>query len=214
MSSEAIVVIATKRDDLGKGASRRLRRNAAFMPAIVYGGKKKPANISIEHKEMMKYIENEAFFSSVVDIEIDGKAESVIIKDMQRHPSRPLILHADFLRVSKTTVLHVHVPLHFLNEETCVGVKTQGGSIQHVLVEVEVSCKANALPEFIEVDMAEVEKGQTLHISDLVLPKGVTSIQLEHGHDLPVVNVVTPKGADTADAEEGSEEAAAEGDAE
>ena len=215
MSSEAIVVIATKRDDLGKGASRRLRRNAALMPAIVYGGKKKPVNLSIEHKEMMKYAENEAFFSSVLDLEIDGKTESVIVKDLQRHPARLAILHADFQRVSKSTILHVHVPIHFLNEEACVGVKTEGGKIQHALVEIEVSCKADSLPEYIEVDMAEVTKGQTLHISDLALPKGVTSVQLAHDHDLPVVSVVTPKGADV-DEDEGTDEAAAteEGDTE
>ncbi len=204
--SDAITVVATKRDDLGKGASRRLRRNSNFMPAVVYGGKTKPVMISIEHKEMLKYEKNEAFFSSVLDLEIDGKVQTVILKDLQRHPAKPMMIHADFLRVSKSTVLNVHVPLHFINEDTCKGVKIEGGKIQHAMIELEISCKASALPEFIEVDMADVVKGQTLHISDLVLPKGATSVQLSIGasHDLPVCSVVAPKGDDPEETEEES----------
>jgi len=189
--SETIVVIAKTRSDEGKGASRRLRRLEGLMPAVVYGGSKDPASISIEHKEMLKFIENEAFFSSVLSLEIDGAAEQVVIKDLQRHPAKEQLLHADFLRVDASTVLHKNVPLHFINEESCVGVKTQGGKIQHVMSEVEVSCTADKLPEYIEVDMAEVEAGTTLHISDLKLPEGVSSVQLALGasHDLSVVIV-------------------------
>ena len=215
--SDTIVVKATLRNDLGKGASRRLRRHADLMPAIVYGGKKKPAAITVEHKEMLKFIENEAFFSSVLALEINGKAERVILKDLQRHPAKRQMQHADFQRISKDTVLHINVPLHFINEASCIGVKQQGGKIQHTRVELEISCTPDALPEFIEVDMANVEKGQTLHISDLQLPEGVTSVQLALGeaHDLPVASIITPKsGEDIAEAATDDSDTEASGDGE
>lgn len=205
--SDKIVVVAQARNDEGKGASRRLRRIAGLMPAVVYGGEKDAQSISVEHKEMLKHIEKEAFFTTVLDLEIDGNVEQVVIKDMQRHPAKEIILHADFLRVNADTVLHQHVPLHFINEESCVGVKQQGGKISHVLAEIEVSCTAATLPEFLEVDMAAVEAGTTLHISDIKLPEGVTSVQLSHGedHDLPVVSVSGASAA-ASDEEEAGEE--------
>jgi large subunit ribosomal protein L25 len=205
--SEDFVLNAVARDDLGKGASRRLRRLAEQVPAIIYGGKKKPASISVSHKDLLKHLENEAFYSHIISLVVDGKAEDVILKDMQRHPAKPRVLHADFLRVSKTTKLTTSVPLHFINEETSKGVKLQGGKIVHNMVQLEITCLPANLPEFIEVDLADMELGQILHISDLKLPKGVTSVALSHGpdHDLPVVSINKPKGASVDEAAEGAE---------
>ena len=201
---------AELREDAGKGASRRLRRENA-VPAIVYGGKaggndRKPQAIVLKANELNKVLENEAFYSSVITLTIGEKAEQVVLKDLQRHPSKALIWHADFLRVSKTTKIKAHVPLHFINEESCVGVKTGGGKIAHQLTSLDIICNAGDLPEFIEVDLANVEAGTVIHLSDLKLPKGVESLALSHGpeHDTSVVTVIAPKGGDS------EEEAAAE----
>lgn len=201
--SEDFVLNAEARSDLGKGASRRLRRLADLVPGIVYGGTKQPTNISIVHKDLVKHLDNEAFYSHIISLNIGGKAENVILKDLQRHPAKTQILHVDFLRVSKSTKLHTNVPLHFINEATSKGVKLQGGKIVHNLVQLDIACLPADLPEFIEVDLAEVEVGQILHISDLKLPKGVTSVALGQGadHDLAVVTIQKPKGG-TDDAEE------------
>ena len=141
---------------------------------------------------------------------MEGKTEDVILKDVQRHPAKPVILHVDFLRVSKTQKLQTKVPLHFINEETCVGVKLSGGNISHNMTELDISCLPGDLPEYIEVDVAEVEMGQILHISDITLPKGVESVGLSHGeeHDLPIFTVNKPKAAtvETEDAEGQEEE--------
>ena len=192
---------AKGREDTGKGASRRLRRLAAEIPAIVYGGKKDPAKISMNHKDVLKALENEAFYSHVIALDIDGKSQDVILKDVQRHPIKPVILHMDFLRVNKTTLLNTKAPIHFTNEDICVGVKDGGGIIAHSMTEVDISCLPQDLPEYIEVDMAAVELGQTLHISDLIFPKGVESVALSHGadHDLPVVSINKPKAAPVED---------------
>ncbi|MDQ2077636.1 50S ribosomal protein L25/general stress protein Ctc [Marinimicrobium sp. ABcell2] len=206
--SEDFILNAEARDDLGKGASRRLRRLEAKVPAIVYGGKqKKPMSIAISQKELTKHLESEAFFSHIIELKVGDKSEDVILKDLQRHPAKGYTMHADFLRVSKTHKLQTSVPLHFLNEDTCKGVKLQGGKIVHNMVQLEVSCLPANLPEFIEVDLADAELGQVVHISDLKLPKGVTSVALSHGadHDLPVVAVNKPKGAAVDDAEEAGE---------
>ncbi|MBB6520797.1 50S ribosomal protein L25/general stress protein Ctc [Pseudoteredinibacter isoporae] len=204
---------AQARDVQGKGASRRLRRLENKVPAIVYGGKKKPANITIAHNELIKQLENEAFYSHIIELDIDGKTENVILKDLQRHPAKALVMHADFLRVSKTKKLKTTVPLHFVNEEACEAVKLQGCTVAHSMTELEITCLPANLPEFIEVDFDGVEAGAVIHISDLKLPKGVESVALSHGadHDLTVAVVNKPK-ASAADAEEGdaSEEEAAE----
>ena len=194
MSGE-FVLNAVARGDVGKGASRRLR-NDDLVPAIVYGGTTNPSNISLSHPELVKALENEAFFSHLITLKLDGGAEEVILKDLQRHPARPRILHADFQRVSRDRKLHVHIPLHFINQEKCRGVKDQGGMIQHNAVEVHVSCLPQDLPEFIEVDMLSCEVGDSVHLSDLELPAGVESVELSHGpeHDLPVATVLAPKG--------------------
>ena len=180
---------AEARSDLGKGASRRLRRNANLVPAVVYGGDKAPQSISLLAKDFAKALENEATFSSVISLTIDGKAEDVVIKALQRHPAKGFVLHADFQRVVASQKLTAHVPLHFINEATSVGVKQGGGEVSHTISEVEVSCLPKDLPEFIEVDLAKVEVGQTVHLSDLKLPKGIELVALAHGNDLAVANI-------------------------
>jgi large subunit ribosomal protein L25 len=202
MSKEDFKLNAKVREVAGKGASRRLRRLANEVPGIIYGDDKTPQNISINQFELVRHLENEAFYSHVISLNVDGKAENVILKDLQRHPSKVQILHADFLRVSKTKKITVSVPLHFINEDTCKGVKLGGGSIAHNMTQLEVSCLASNLPEFIEIDLADVDVGQILHISDLKLPKGVESVALSHGadHDLPVVSINKAKGGDSEEA--------------
>lgn len=193
MSKHNFVLEASSRVDAGKGASRRLRKQNA-VPAIIYGGDKAPANISLQHHHVLHAIENEAFFASIITLKVDGKDESVIIKDLQRHPAKPRIMHADFLRVSADHALHVKVPLHFTNEATSVGVKA-GGLVSHILTELEISCLPKDLPEYIEVDVQALNVGDSLHIADLKLPAGVTSIALSHGEsgNLAVVAIVAPK---------------------
>ncbi len=186
---------AKVRDDQGKGASRRLRRNANEVPAIVYGAQKAPQNISIPHKDLAKALESEAFYTHIIKLNVNGKNEDVLLKDLQRHPSRPVILHADFLRIDKSKKVTLRIPLHFINEAVCVGVKSGGGVINHSMTDLEIRCLPADIPEFIEVDMANIQLGGIVHISSLKLPKGVESVQLSHGadHDLAVASVNTPK---------------------
>ncbi|MDE0762726.1 MAG: 50S ribosomal protein L25/general stress protein Ctc [Cellvibrionales bacterium] len=198
---------AKGREVSGKGASRRLRRLAGEIPSIVYGGKKDPQSITLIHKDVLKALENEAFYSHIISLDVDGKSQDVVLKDVQRHPAKTAILHLDFLRINKTTALTIRVPLHFINEDSCVGVKKEGGIISHTMSELEVQCLPKDLPEYIEVDLAELALGSTLHISDINLPKGVESVALSHGsdHDLLVAAVNKAKS--------GGSEADADGDA-
>lgn len=200
------VLNAQERSDLGKGASRRLRRNAGLIPAVIYGGEKAPQSVTLELREISKLLENEAAFSHVISLNVGSAKETVLIKALQRHPSKGFVMHADFQRVVAGQKLTAHVPLHFLNEATAAGVKTGGGEISHVISEVEVSCLPKDLPEFIEVDLAQVALGQIVHLSDLKLPKGVELVQLAHGNDLAVANI----HASRVVKEEGEGEAAAE----
>ena len=196
---------AEVRSDLGKGASRRLRRNVAMVPAVIYGGEKAPQSISLLAKELAKLLENEASFSHVLTLNVAGSNESVLIKALQRHPAKGYVMHADFIRVVAGQKLTAHAPLHFLNQETSVGVKTQGGEVSHTLVEVEVSCLPKDLPEFIEVDMAAVEVGQIVHLSDLKLPQGVELVALAHGNDLAVANIHASRVAKDVEGEGAAE---------
>ena len=180
---------AEVRSDLGKGASRRLRRNESLVPAVIYGGEKPAQSISLLAKDLAKLLENEAAFSHVLTLNVAGTNESVVIKALQRHPAKGFVLHADFVRVVAGQKLSAHVPLHFINEATSVGVKQQGGEVSHTITEVEVSCQPQDLPEFIEVDLAKVEVGQIVHLADLKLPKGVELVALAHGNDLAVANI-------------------------
>jgi large subunit ribosomal protein L25 len=190
---------AQVRSDLGKGASRRLRRLASLIPAVIYGGDKDAQSISLIAKDVAKLLEDEAAFSHVIALNVDGAVETVLIKALQRHPVKMFVMHADFVRVVAGQKLTAHVPLHFTNQETSVGVKQQGGEVSHTAVEVEVSCLPSDLPEFIEVDMAKVEIGTILHLSDLVLPAGVQLVALAHGKDLPVANIHASRVAKDAE---------------
>ena len=196
--STNFTINAKSREDTGKGASRRLRRLTGEVPAIIYGGKKDAEKISILHKDITKALENDAVYSSIISLSIDGKAEDTIIKDIQRHPAKQIILHMDFLRVSKTTKLQTRVPLNFINEDICIGVKLGGGLIAHTMTDIEVSCLPKDLPESIDVDMAEVDVGQIVHLSDLTLPDGVESVSLSQGadYDLTVATVNKQKAVE------------------
>ena len=205
----SITLIAKSRTDLGKGASRRLR-HADLVPAIVYGAGKEPVSVTFEQKELRKVEAVEAFYSSVLNLEIDGAAEQVVLKAVQRHAFKERIQHLDLLRIDATQKLQTAVPLHFINEDTAEAVKN-GGSVSHIANEVVLSCLAVDLPAFIEVDLNTVALGDTLHISDLKLPEGVESVELAKGeaNDLPLVSITINKKAEAAAAEE-AEEAAAE----
>ncbi len=186
---------AAPRGDAGKGASRRLRHQG-LVPAILYGNETVPLSISLSHRELTKALENEAFFSRIVNIKMDGADLPVIIKDLQRHPAKPLIMHADFQRVSMDRKINVHIPLHFINQDKCQGVKLQAGMIQHNANQIYITCFPQDLPGYIEVDMTPYSVGESAHISDLKLPEGVESVALLQGpeHDLPLATVLATKG--------------------
>ena len=207
---------AKGREVSGKGASRRLRRLAGEIPAIVYGGKKDPQSLTLIHKDVLKALENEAYYSHIISLDVDGKSQDVVLKDVQRHPAKTAILHLDFLRINKTTTLTIRVPLHFINEDNCVGVKKEGGIISHTMSELEVQCLPKDLPEFIEVDLSELALGSTLHISDIKLPKGVESVALSHGsdHDLPVAAVNKAKSGSSEADDDGDGDAEGDSDGE
>ncbi|WP_447555824.1 50S ribosomal protein L25/general stress protein Ctc [Vreelandella sp. EE22] len=194
---------ADVRNDLGKGASRRLRRANQQVPAVVYGGEKAPQSISVEKTAFYKAIEDESFFSSVINLVIDGKSEQVVVRDLQRHPYKPLLTHADFMRVDATHEITMNVPLHVIGEEKCVGIKDQGGELHVMANEVAISCLPKDLPDYLEVDISSVELGTTLHLSDLNLPAGVTSVDLSHGedHDNAILSITIIK--DRIEEEEG-----------
>ena len=177
----SFVFEAQVRSELGRGHSRRLRQ-VGKVPAVVYGGGADPIGLVFDHNKVLKALENEATFSHILTLRFDGKEETAILKDLQRHPSRPIIMHMDFQRVSESQKIRVHVPIHFLNQETSVGAK-KGGVVTHNLVDIEVSCLPMHLPEFIEVDMAKVDLGDSVHLSDIKLPPGVAIVELMHGPD-------------------------------
>jgi len=213
--SDAFELNCSVREDQGKGASRRLRRLNNAIPAVLYGGDKDAVSLTISHDDILHATENEAFFSHIITLNIDSKKEKAVIKALQRHPAKPFILHADFLRVSDKQAIVVKVPIHFVNEDKCVGVKLGGGNILKTLNEIEVSCLPKDLPEYIEVDMLEVDVGDTVHLSDIALPEGVTSVALSHGEDsdLSVATVQQPRGSIEDDAEAGDAEEGAADDA-
>jgi len=204
-------VVAEVRTDVGKGASRRLRR-AGKVPGVIYGSGKEPVALTVAHNELIRHLEHEAFYSHILTVTVDGNAEKAVLKDLQRHPAKPTVLHVDFQRVGDDDVIHMHVPVHFLNEDTCVGVKA-GGLVSHLMTSVDVACKAKDLPEFIAVDIAALEVGASLHLSDIDLPAGVTLTALAQGedHDLPVVSVHAPRGGGATEDEAAGGEAAEEG---
>ena len=172
-------VVAFARTEQGSGASRRLR-NAGFTPGIVYGGTAEPANIKLDHNALYHALKKEAFHSSILDLEIDGKSEKVLLRDFQTHAYKQIVLHVDFQRVDPNQKIHVKVPLHFVNAEISPAVKLNSAIVSHVMTELDVSCLPKDLPEFIEVDLSKMEAGASLHVTDLKLPAGVTAVSQEN----------------------------------
>jgi len=200
---------ASVRHDLGKGASRRLRQENK-VPAVIYGGGGEPMPLVLEHNKVLHSLEREAFYSHILTINIDGKTEKAVLKDLQRHPFKPAVLHLDLQRVNETEKLRMHVPLHFIGEDVAPGVKQSGGVVSHLINDVEIDCLPKDLPEFIQVDVSSLQLNETVHLSDLKLPAGVELVQLHHGpeHDLPVVSIHLLRGIkeDEAVVEEGEGE--------
>ncbi|GAA4362891.1 50S ribosomal protein L25/general stress protein Ctc [Kangiella marina] len=186
---------AESRSDIGKGASRRLRRLADKIPAIVYGGKEDAKSITLDHDEINNMLDDEAAYSSIINLDIDGETEEVLIKDLQRHPFKLKLLHVDFKRIVRGENMEANVPLHFINEEKAPG-KKDGGVMSHQLTTVEISCRPRNLPEYIEVDLGEMNIGDSIHLSEITLPEGVELVAFMHGdveeNDLTVANMVPP----------------------
>ncbi len=210
--SEANTLNAEVRKDMGKGASRRLR-HSGLIPAVIYGGGKDSVALTLNHDEFFHALENESFYSSIITLKVGKKKEKAILKDLQRHPWKNLLSHADFLRVKMDEEITTNVPLHFINEDNCHGVKMEGGQLTHLFNDVEITCLPNDLPEYIDVDVAALELGSTIHLTELVLPEGVEITALTgpdaEEHDQGVVSV-NKKKAETEEVAEAGE--AAEGE--
>ena len=193
--------VAFERSLQGTGASRRLR-NSGRTPGIVYGGTAEPLAIELDHNALWHAIKKEAFHASVLDMELNGKDNKVLLRNVQMHPFKQLILHIDFQRVDENTKLHMKVPLHFSGDELSPAVKTDGCIANHVLTEIDVLCLPKDLPEFVAVDLSGLKKGKSLHLADVGLPKGVTAVT--HGKGNPVVVsvvvIAAPEAAPAADA--------------
>jgi large subunit ribosomal protein L25 len=207
--SQQIEITAELRQDVGKGASRRLRRMSEKVPGIIYGAGKEPQPLTLNIFQLSKAMQQESFFSQILNVRVEGDSQQAIVRDLHRHPASEKVLHIDFLRVRADQPIDVNVPIHFINEEQCKGVRLEGGIVSHNLTDVEISCLPADLPEFIEVDIADLGVGESIHLSDLVVPGGVTIVQLALGedHDITVVTVNEPR-VSAADEEAEAEEQA------
>ena len=190
-------LIAEFRDDQGKGASRRLRRSGK-VPAILYGGHQDARALALDHARLLLMLDNERFYSTILSLKVGEEKQAAVLKDLQRHPYKNQVVHIDFQRVLEDEKIRMRIPLHFLNEATSVGVKTQGGVVSHLRNDLEVSCLPKDLPEYIEVDLQELGLGQLIHLSELKLPKGVELPELIHGHDAPVVSIHAQRAEEVA----------------
>ena len=205
--SEQIVLRAEFREQLGKAASRRLRRLSDKVPGILYGGGGDPVHLSVTHRDLSKAMQEESFFSQILELSVGDKTQACVLRDLQRHPATDKVQHIDFLRIQEDMPVQMHVPLHYINEDRCVGVKLGGGRIAHNLIEVEVSCLPRDLPEFVAVDVADLEVGSSIHLSDLELPDGVSIVALGLGedHDIPVASVAARRGGALDELDEDAE---------
>lgn len=201
-------VVAYKRDEQGTGASRRLRK-AGMVPGIVYGGADAPVSIKLDHNAMFHALKKETFHSSILEMDIDGKVQQVLLRDFQMHAFKALVMHADFQRVDAGQKIHVKVPLHFINADVSPAVKLSAAVISHVMADLDISCLPKDLPEFIEVDLSTMEAGQSLHLSKIKLPAGVTAVL--HGQDDPTIATAAIPAGKVGDAAAAGE--AAEGEA-
>jgi large subunit ribosomal protein L25 len=203
-----MIVKAVTRKVQGTGASRRLRI-AEKVPGILYGADKAPTNIELEHNALYHQLRQEAFHASILNMELDGKTERVLLRDVQRHPFREIVLHVDFMRVDANKKIHMKVPFHFKNADICPGVKLSSGIVSHVMNEVDISCLPANLPEFIEVDLATLSAGHSLHLSNIPLPAGVEFVQIGKKEDPPVATIIIPRAV-AAEAAEATATAAAD----
>jgi len=181
---------AQLREDKGKGASRRLRRTG-WVPGILYGGDREPRSIALKDNELKNALKNDSFYSSIFTITVGDISQDCVLKDIQRHPAREEAMHVDLMRVTAGQALKTNVQFHFIGEDIAPGVKLEGGAVSHNMVDVEITCLPKDLPEFIEVDVSNLKKDETIHLSDLVLPEGVQIVELMHGegHDQAVVSI-------------------------
>lgn len=204
--SSVFEFVAVSRENAGTGNAKAIRRKGN-VPAVIYGGSSEPELIELSHNEVMKRLANEAVYSHVLQLNVGGKVQNAILKDMQRHPAKDTVIHMDFMRISMGEKIKVHVPLHFINEEISKGVKA-GGVVTHSMVELEVLCLPGNLPEYIEVDLTDVEIGSSVHLSDIVIPDGVEVLALSHGedHNLPVAQIMKTRGPGSDEDEEASDD--------
>ena len=219
--AEEFDLIAENREDMGKGASRRLRRKG-LVPAIIYGAGRPPRALAFDHNKVIKQLESESFYSSVLNIKVGDKSQAAILKDLQRHPAKRQILHMDFQRIVEDEAIRMNVPIHFLGEDVAPGVKLGGGKVSHLMTDVEVTCLPKDLPEFLEVDVSALELDTMLHLSDIKLPSGVEIPELAQGpeHDQAIVAIHVIKAApveeaapeEAAEPEEAAPAAEAEGE--
>lgn len=187
-------LIGEARSSSGTGDARRLRREGK-VPAILYGGELEPLRFALEHNDVRKHLENEAFLSHILKVTVSGQESQAVLKAVQRDPVSSEVTHMDLLRISASREIQINVPLHFMNEESCLGVKT-GGIISHLVLEVEVRCLPRYLPEFLEVDMGPLEIGETVHLSEVKLPEGVELNALRHGDDQALVSIQLPRAVE------------------
>ena len=180
------------RAQLGRTSARRLRK-AGKVPAVMYGGGEAPESLVLDHNTLKHQMAREAFYTSILTLKLGAKAQQVVVKAVERHPARPIIMHMDFQRVREDVEITLNVPIHFLNEESAKGVKDQGGVVNHLLTDVEVRCLPRYLPEYLEIDVTPLELNQMFHLSDIKLPEGVTLVALAHGDDQPLVAVNPPR---------------------
>lgn len=210
-----LMLNAETRTLTGTRHSRRLRRTKDAIPGVIYGGDKEPDQVIFSRREIVKLMEQETFFSHAVTIQQkDRKEEAAVLRDLQRHPAKGNVMHLDFMRIRADRAINVRVPLHFINEDKCIGVKTQGGNISHSMTEVEVSCLPDIIPDAIIADLLNLNVREALHLSDLDFPEGVSSVALRYGadHDLPVASVQPPRGGLDIEDEETEETETAETD--
>ena len=193
---------AEMRDDLGKGASRRLRRENKI-PAVLYGAGRPAWSLTLKEFQLTRNLQEEAFYAAIIELTLDGKQQKVFLRDLQRHPAKETVLHVDLQRVRDDVEMTVVLPLHFLNEDISHGVKMEGGQIMHNAVDIEITCLPGVLPEFIEVDMADIKLGESVHLSSIKLPEGVISTQLSYGedHDQPIASIIAPKAEEVIEDE-------------
>lgn len=216
--AENLGLDAQLRTELGSSASRKQRRVEDTIPAVIYGGDAETQHLTLEHRKVIKALENEAFYSQILSLVIDGKKQKAVLKAVHRHPFKAKVLHMDFLRITGKEKITMRVPIHFLGEDVAPGVK-EGGIVSHSMTDVEISCLPADLPQHIDLDLSNLELDKSLHLSDLPLPKGVEIIALTHGadHDLPVAAIHVPRAVveevEETPTEEGAEgEAGAEGE--